>query len=85
MKLQMTGVMSSWEMEVELGTVVVDGDDALLEVGNGGEGLLGEVDLMWGASRALVHEPHADRVAVLAAIAIARNLACTAARVPIVV
>lgn len=70
---------------MKLGTVVVDGDDALVEVGNGGESLLGEVDLMRSASRAIVHEPHADRVAVLAAIAIARNVACLAARVPIVV
>ena len=65
---------------LNLAAWVVNGDDTLVSVGNGGEGLLGEVDLVAGAARAEVYEAHADGLAARASRAVTRNLACLPAR-----
>ena len=59
---------------------VVNGDDTLVSVGNFGEGLLGEVDLVAGTARAEVYEAHADGLATRASRARTRNLTCLPAR-----
>ena len=59
----------------ELVACVINGDDTLVKVGNGGEGLFGEVNLVANTSRAKFYNAHSDGVAVFASSTIARNLA----------
>ena len=64
---------------------VVNGDDTLVSVGNFGEGLLGEVNLVVGTGRALVYKAHVDGLAARASRAETRNLACLTTRGTVII